>query len=153
MKQDIIVFLDLDGVVIIPSAIHMREIASTDAVDVLNKLTQDYSVNIVFTSTWRINRSARQLKAILTRDYEAQFSDEIKFLDCTEHFPQGSRIDEIKDWLKNDMSTYFQEKVPHVIIDDGLIPSVNFVNCFFLTGLTDSHYDEIVGKINNQLEK
>lgn len=147
--KTLIIFLDLDGVLIIPDLSNYTEKLNAEGVDLINKLSEEYNVKIVFTTTWRINRSAGDLRLLLSRQYEAKFSRAIKFFDCTEHLPQDTRGDEIRLWLRKYYD--YSEGDAYIVIDDNWVTTMNFIKTNERLGLQMSQYEEIKSTIEKQL--
>lgn len=115
MKQEIIAFLDFDGVISSPRAHLVNDTLDQDArwIDPISclliaKLQREFDFQIVISSTWRgfgFDRCASVLEP-----YGLHTSLHQDWKTC--HWPDGSRQHEIDHWLE------YHGEPPFIIFDD-----------------------------------
>lgn len=127
-----IIFTDIDGVL----NPHWKSKWSKNAIDIYNRLCNEFSLLPVITSTWRLNHSKEELQSIFTE----QGINTIIY-DYTIHLEQQDRGLEIENWLSNNKFDFY------VVIDDrvsNIEPYVNnVIKCNSWEGLTINEYNKI----------
>lgn len=150
-----IIFLDIDGVLVTSKSIHGKKNMSDanhfdpTCVASLNYLTSQLDhPGIVVSSTWRILYKLNPLRELL-----GQIGVSAPVLDVTGHF--GERGEEIKDWLAK-----YNQGDDYIVIDDEVhdidqhIPSYHLLHCsggWFADGLTIAIVDEFMRKRNRKI--
>ena len=157
-----VIFLDFDGVV---NTIYWdrdengkwgfntfkygkdRELTNKQAIGWLNELYSKVPYDIVVTSTWRLNRSIKELQDLITR---SGFDDRIKVIGVTPILHQQRGI-EIEEWLSNN-----NFKGKFAILDDDsdmceLLPFL--VRCDTLLGFTIYDYNKTLRMIGDGINE
>jgi hypothetical protein len=110
-----IVFLDIDGVLVNGRSMFVRKgnfpTGDPPCVKALNAITEATGAAIVITSTWRLESSLAELRAMLK---EWGVTGDI--LDVTPTMLERERADEIRAWLQK-----HREASAFVVIDDQAI--------------------------------
>ena len=160
-----VLFLDIDGVLnsINCEALHQNVIHNDDIdhnvfrkdlVDNLRTIVHLFDLEIVITSTWRLDYTLPELRNIFNK----QFSDKSHYkkfdiIDCTtKHFfnnDKNERAGQIKQWLfdkKYDVDNYF-------ILDDESLHDSTFDDKFFKvdmnTGFDKNHLNNFINRFYN----
>ena len=160
-----VIFLDIDGV-LNSGALFMRfheqhgrvcgsggmhEQLDPEAIQRLNRLTEQTGAKIVLSSTWRMHYgSAEEAQEFFWRhDVEAPFvgMTDTEWSPWDEHF--GDRGQQIDRWLKASLATVSS----FVILDDDsdMAPHMDrLVRTSYQTGLTDCEVDKAIAMLNKE---
>lgn len=98
-----VIFTDIDGVLFNTTASSWNK----TAINLYNKLCQEFNLKVVISSTWRKNHTIYQLENIFLQN-----GIDVEILDFTPIIPFDGRGAEIEEWLRNNQVDNF------IIIDD-----------------------------------
>lgn len=131
MTKRNIIFTDIDGVL---NTINRNE-WNKNSIDLYNKLVDEFNLEAVISSTWRLNHTQSQLQKIFDEK-----GLQVKIHDFTPVFPDEGRGAEIEHWLFNNSVGKF------VILDDSVRDIIawglpNVVRCRGWIGFTQEEYE------------
>jgi hypothetical protein len=129
-----VIFTDIDGVLNLN--VGTTRAWSPSAIDIYDRICEEFSLKPVISSTWRTNHTKQELQRIF--DY---WGIQTPIYDYTPILPTEHRGVEIELWLRENQCDKW------IVIDDnisGITPYVsNVVKCRGWLGLTEEEYEEI----------
>lgn len=129
-----VIFTDIDGVLNLN--VGTTRAWSPSAIDIYDRICEEFDLKPVISSTWRTNHTKQQLQRIF--DY---WGIQTPIYDYTPILPTEHRGVEIELWLRENQCDKW------IVLDDnisGITPYVsNVVKCRGWLGLTEEEYEEI----------
>lgn len=139
-KKHNIIFLDYDGVLSTPTDNFNDNVVNEEAINYVNQLCLDFGFDLVISSSWRKYPNYKELF------YSFGIDRKIKILGCTELNSQKNRIEQINDYLNENMN----EINKYLILDDAYFPGElgrHAVQTPYNMGFTTNKYLEALDKI------
>jgi len=133
----LILFLDVDGVLLSTSSIERfrsARVLDPDCVERLNRIVERTGAKVVISSTWRLQHMDELREAL----QEAGFRHLDAIVDETAHLPSQSRDSEIWAWLAT-----FGAKA-YCVLDDTRLRNRHLVRTNHLVGLTDEDVEKVL---------
>jgi hypothetical protein len=128
-----VIFTDIDGFFLIYQILG----GNTKAIQIYNRICDEFDLQPVITSTWRTNHSIYQLQNIFLQQGITQ-----PIYDFTPIIPSEGRGIEIENWIITNQPDNY------IILDDNVgdiqrIGLKNIIKCRGWLGLTEDEYEEI----------